>query len=242
MSEGENELLRKIEELRQGLDALGRSVTSLRRDEMDQAFHEQIGSSYLENNRDAVRVVLSASQAPPLPVLGKISSLYDKAMERYELNDLAGALSTLDMVRDLAASSSEVEMGADLKMVLLPVLDRSRQQMAMLETLRFPTGRPGVRRSCDSAYAGLEPERLEAMLSPLSNAIRLRILALLYTDSRSFTEMGSELQIQKGHLQFHVRKLMDAGYIKVDRKTHLYSIEKKGLLAVDGLGQLFSML
>jgi hypothetical protein len=28
MSEGDNELLRKIEELRQGLDALGRSVTS----------------------------------------------------------------------------------------------------------------------------------------------------------------------------------------------------------------------
>ena len=79
------------------------------------------------------------------------------------------------------------------------------------------------------------------MLSPLSNAIRLKILALLYISSRSFTEMGSELQIQKGHLQFHVKKLVDAGYIIVDRRTHLYSIGKKGLLAVDGLGQLFSM-
>ena len=242
MDQGENELLQRIEELRQGLDALGRSVTTLRKDEMDRAFHEQIGASYLENNRDAVRAVLLASQAPPLPVLNEISDLYDVAIERYESNDLEGSLSTLDRVRDLAASSSEEGMGADLKMVLLPVLDRSREQMAMLETLRFHTGRPGMRRSCDSAYGGIEPERLEDMLSPLSNAIRLKILALLYTDSRSFTEMGSELQIQKGHLQFHVRKLVDAGYIKVDRRTHLYSIEKKGLLAVEGLGQLFSML
>jgi len=78
------------------------------------------------------------------------------------------------------------------------------------------------------------------MLSPLSNTVRLKILALLYTSSRSFTEMLSELQMQKGHLQFHLRKLVDSGYVNVDRRTHLYSLEEKGLLAVDGLGQIFS--
>jgi hypothetical protein len=242
MEERENDLLRRIEELRQGLDALGRSVTSLRKDGMDRAFHEQIGASYLDNNREAVRAVLSGSNISSIPVLDEISGLYDIAMERYELNDLEGALSVLDRVRDLAASVSGNEIGPDLRKELIAVLDRSRQQMAMLETLRFHTGRPGLRRSCDSAYAGVEPERMEDMLSPLSNAIRLKVLALLYTNSRSFTEMGSELRIQKGHLQFHIRKLVDAGYIKVDRRTHLYSIEKKGLLAVDGLGQLFSRL
>ncbi|NLX46901.1 MAG: winged helix-turn-helix transcriptional regulator [Euryarchaeota archaeon] len=241
MVESENELLKRIEELRQGLDALGRSVTSLRKDGMDRAFHEQIGASYLENNRDAVRAVFRASQPPSLTVQNEISELYDVAMERYGSNDMEGAMSVLDQVRDLVVSSPEEGMGADQRAVLLAVLDRSREQMAMLETLRFHTGRPGVRRSCESAYAGIDPERLEDMLSPLSNAIRLKILALLYVSSRSFTEMGSELQIQKGHLQFHVKKLVDAGYIIVDRKTHLYSIGKKGLLAVDGLGQLFSM-
>ncbi|MHC1710265.1 MAG: winged helix-turn-helix domain-containing protein [Methanomassiliicoccales archaeon] len=241
MSEDKNELLRRIEELRQGLDALGRSVTSLRKDEMENAFHDQIGASFLENNRDAVRSALQAAKAPPLPVLNEISDLYDVAMERYEINDLDGALSTLDQVRELAVNSLE-GVGANFIKILLPVLDTSRQQMAMMETLRFHTGRPGVRRSVDSAYAGMEPEKLEGLLSPLSNAIRLKILALLYTDSRSFSEMVSELQIQKGHLQFHIRKLVDAGYIKVDRRTHLYSIEIKGLLAVEGLGQLFSKL
>jgi len=233
-------LLRKIEELRQGLDSLGRSVTSLRKDGMENAFHEQIGASYLENNRDAVRAVIRASQAPSHPIVNEISDLYDVAMERYEMNDLDNALSALDRVRDLVASSAEEEIGADLRTVLLPVLDRSREQMAILETLRFHTGRPGVRRSCDSAYAGIEPESLEGLLSPLSNAIRLKILALLYTNSRNFSEMVSELQIQKGHLQFHIRKLVDAGYVKVDRRTHLYSIEVKGLMAVEGLGQLFA--
>ncbi len=240
MSEGENELLRKIEELRQGLDSLGRSVTSLRRDEMDQAFHEQIGTSYLENNREALRDLLKGWPGRPSTVLMDISGLYDRAMERYELNDLDGAIRSLDEVREVVARLTDLKLEAERKYELLSVLDRSRQQMAMLETLRFHTGRPGIRRSCDSAYAGLEPEKLEAMLSPLSNTVRLKILALLYTSSRSFTEMLSELQMQKGHLQFHLRKLVDSGYVNVDRRTHLYSLEEKGLLAVDGLGQIFS--
>ncbi len=242
MSEGENELLRRIEELRQGLDALGRSVTSLRRDEMDQAFHEQIGTSYLDNNREAVRGHLAGWPDRPSKVLMEISGLYDRAMERYELNDLDGAIRSLDEVREVAVKLPEGDLEIGKKGELLLVLDRSRQQMAILETLRFHTGRPGVRRSCDSAYAGLDPERLEAMLSPLSNAVRLKILALLYTSSRSFTEIMSELQMQKGHLHFHLRKLVDSGYVNVDRRTHLYSLGEKGLMAVDGLGQLFSRL
>ena len=242
MNEGDNDLLRRIEELRQGLDALGRSVTSLRRDEMDQAFHEQIGTSYLENNREAVRELMEGWHCQPSKALLEISGLYDQAMERYELNDLDGAIRSLDEVREIVAGSSNVEMTAERKDELLSVLDRSRQQMALLETLRFHTGRPGLRRSCDSAYGGLEPEKLEAMLSPLSNAVRLKILALLYTSSRSFTEMMSGLQMQKGHLQFHLRKLVDSGYVNVDRRTHLYSLGEKGLMAVDGLGQIFSRL
>lgn len=242
MDESGNDLLRRIEELRQGLDALGRSVTSLRRDEMDQAFHEQIGTSYLENNRETLRELMAGWPVRPSKALLDISGLYDRAMERYELNDLDGAIRSLDEVREVVAGSSSPEISAEMRDQLLSVLDRSRQQMALLETLRFHTGRPGVRRSCDSAYAGLEPEKLEAMLSPLSNAVRLKILALLYTSSRSFTEIMSELQMQKGHLQFHLRKLVDSGYVVVDRRTHLYSLGEKGLMAVDGLGQLFSRL
>lgn len=242
MNEGENELLRKIEELRQGLDSLGRSVTSLRRDQMDQAFHEQIGTSYLENNREALRELIQGWQGRPSKALTDLSDLYDRAMERYEINDLDGAIRSLDEVREVAALLSDRELDAERKAEMLSVLDRSRQQMALMETLRFHTGRPGVRRSCDSAYAGLEPEKLETMLSPLSNAVRLKILALLYTSSRSFTEILLELQMQKGHLQFHLRKLVDSGYVNVDRRTHLYSLGEKGLMAVDGLGQIFSRL
>jgi DNA-binding transcriptional ArsR family regulator len=125
---------------------------------------------------------------------------------------------------------------------LTNVVNKAREQMALMETLRFQVGRPMLRCSCESAFGSIEPEDIEAQLTPLSNAIRLKIMALLYTSARSFTEIGKELDMQKGHLQFHMRKLTEAGYVKVDPRTHLYSIEERGFLLIEGLGRLFARL
>ena len=237
------DLLKKIEELRQRMDALGRSVTSLRTDDVGRAFHEQIIASYLENNREGFRTAILGweGEAPSAALLNDLSTLYDAAMEMYGLNDKDGAMKALDQLRALIAQLPEVGGAREIKVSLMGVVDRGRHQMAMMDTLYFHIGRPMLRRSCESAFGGIGPEELETFLAPLSNATRLRLLALLYVTSRSFTEMGRELGMQKGHLQFHLRRLTDAGYVKVDPRTHLYSIEGKGLLAVDGLGQLFSM-
>lgn len=244
MTVSNEELLRKIEELRLGMDALGRSVTSLRTDDVSRVFQEQIGASYLENNRDSFRRAIQARKGdePSAEVLGHLSALYDGALDRYEQNDLDGAMRDLDELRDTVSQLPGQVETEELKTSLTGVLDRSRQQMATMETLRFHVGRPMLRRSCESVFGGMEPERLESLLSPLSNATRLKIMALLYTSSRNFTEMSRELNMQKGHLQFHLKKLLEADYINVDRRTHLYSIGERGLLAIDGLGQLFSML
>lgn len=244
MTVSNEDILRKIEDLRQDMDALGRSVTSLRTDDVGRAFTEQIGTSYLENNRDGFRLALQGweGKGPSPKALMELSDIFERALDRYEMNDLEGAMRALDKLRDLVSKLPEDGEGTELKGSLLGVLDKSRQQMAMMETLRFHIGRPMLRRSCDSAFGGLEPEEMEARLAPLSSATRLKIMALLYTSSRSFTEIGRELEMQKGHLQFHLKKLVENGYIKVDRRTHQYSIGEKGLLAIDGLSRLLSRL
>ncbi len=42
---------------------------------MDQAFHEQIGTSYLENNREAVRELMEGWHCQPSKALLEISGL-----------------------------------------------------------------------------------------------------------------------------------------------------------------------
>ncbi|MCG7845012.1 MAG: winged helix-turn-helix domain-containing protein, partial [Methanomassiliicoccales archaeon] len=132
--------------------------------------------------------------------------------------------------------------GADRLRMLLDAVNNTRQQMALMETLRSKVGRPMLRRSCESVFGGMEPEEVEALLSPLSSAVRLKILAMLYTSSRNFTEISKELDMKKGHLQFHLRKLVKAGYVRIDPRTHLYSIEERAFLIMEGLSKLFSQI
>ncbi|MCX6651250.1 MAG: winged helix-turn-helix domain-containing protein [Methanomassiliicoccales archaeon] len=245
MTDANEELMRKIEELRREMDSIHRSVSSLRYDGMTAAFREQIGGSFLNLNREAFRAAMGqedARSSQSKEALSQLSAIYDDAMSCFERDDPNRGIDRLEELRPLLSEASVPVIGPDLARVLSAVVKRARDQMAMMETLRFRVGRPMLRRSCESAFGGLEPEDLEILLAPLSNATRLKIMALLYISPRSFTEMSQEIGLQKGHMQFHLRKLVDAGYVKVDRRTHLYSIEEKGFVAIDGLGRLFSRL
>ena len=249
MSDDNDDLIRKIEALRRDmdsvLDSLNRPTASLRSDGMTAAFREQIGRSFLDQNRDAFKNALGRRDdmsSLSLEVISQLSGLYDNAIGHYEQDDINGGIVMLEELRALIMRSSGTVLSEDRTSTLMAVVDRAREQMALMETLRFQVGRPMLHRSCESVFGGMEPEEMEARLLPLSNAIRLKILAMLYTSPRSFTEMGKELKMQKGHLQFHLRKLIEAGYVKVDGRSHLYSIEKDGHFAIEGLGMLFSKL
>ncbi len=243
MTATNDDLLKKIEEMRQEMDSINRSVASLRQDGMTRVFREQIGASFLDHNRGAFRAAIEdrrdITSGCSRESLGRLSELYDNAIDRYKDDDLSGAMHGLDELRGLISQVSDTET---INRTLLEVVDRARQQMASMETLRFQTGRPMLMRSCESVFGEVEPERMETYLTPLSSAIRLKILAMLYTSSRSFTEISKELDMKKGHLQFHLRKLVDAGYVSVDPRTHLYCIEEEAFLILGGLGRLFSKI
>ncbi len=238
-----DDLLRKIEEIRQEMGSINRYVTSLRQDGMTRVFREQIGASFLDHNQGAFHAAIEGwgdlASEHSKETLERLSELYDDAIDRYNDGDLSGAMHGLEKIRCLIDQNSE---GEAMNVTMLDVVDRARQQMALMETLRFQMGRPMLRRSCESVFGEVQPEEMETYLAPLSNAIRLKILAMLYTSSRSFTEISKELDMKKGHLQFHLRKLVDAEYVSIDPRTHLYCIGERAFLILEGLGGLFSKI
>jgi len=244
MTTSNDDLMKRLEDLRHEMDSINLSIASLRSDEMTKAFREQIGASFLENNRNAFRSAMEGCDlgAMPFPreTLDELSNLYDDAIARYEKDDMGGAMSILEELISVIDRTLGSEQGAGSAPRLLGAVNNTMQQMALMETLRSKVGRPMLRRSCESVFGGLEPEKVESYLSPLASAVRIKILAMLYTSARSFTEMSRELDMKKGHLQFHLKRLSEANYIKVDPRTHLYSIEGSAFLIMDGLGKLLA--
>jgi DNA-binding transcriptional ArsR family regulator len=84
----------------------------------------------------------------------------------------------------------------------------------------------------------LSPEKVEVLIGPLSNAIRVGVLLELKTREGGLTELSRRMGLQKGHLQFHVKILSEAGYVLMDRRTHLYFLTSRGERALKGLGEM----
>ncbi len=84
----------------------------------------------------------------------------------------------------------------------------------------------------------LSPEKVEVLIGPLSNAIRVGVLLELKAREGGLTELSRRMGLQKGHLQFHVKILSEAGYVLMDRRTHLYFLTSRGERALKGLGEM----
>ena len=84
----------------------------------------------------------------------------------------------------------------------------------------------------------LSPEKVEVLIGPLSNAIRVGVLLELKAMEGGLTELSRRMGLQKGHLQFHVKILSEAGYVLLDRRTHLYALTSRGERALKMLGEM----
>jgi DNA-binding transcriptional ArsR family regulator len=86
------------------------------------------------------------------------------------------------------------------------------------------------------------PEAAERLLAPLSNARRIQVMLILSREKSSLAELCKELDLQKGHLQFHLKALLDVEYIQFDRKSRLYSLTSQGTIALQGITKLVESL
>jgi predicted transcriptional regulator len=84
----------------------------------------------------------------------------------------------------------------------------------------------------------LSPETAERLLAPLSNARRVQVMLILSKENNSLAELAKQLELKKGHLQFHLKALMDVDYIQFDRKSRLYSISPRGTRILDGVTKI----
>jgi DNA-binding MarR family transcriptional regulator len=46
------------------------------------------------------------------------------------------------------------------------------------------------------------------------------------------TQQQNAVELKTGHLQFHLRALMDAGLVALDRRRHRYSLTERGATAL----------
>jgi hypothetical protein len=88
----------------------------------------------------------------------------------------------------------------------------------------------------ESDIEEINEQKLNDILTPLSNVLRLKILKNLCKDGKYYSQLEELTGIKAGHLLFHIEKLKDAGYVIQENKKYLITLNgRKALNLISGL-------
>lgn len=242
-----DELQIQIDALRGEVRALSESFTYLKQDDLRAVLGGQIKpillekiDHYFSNGRNGSPKGSEASKS-----WAELIDLVSEAVRVFQREGKIKALQYLDEREQGIKSSSSVERFSGYSALADDLFGRLRSYYELSDRVLMPSLGTFPQETAPSPakpILRLSPALVEQTLAPLANSWRISILMLLSRDDDGLAALSRSLGLKKGHLQFHLKVLIEAGHIDYDRKSHLYSITAKGVLALDGLSKLIGNL
>ncbi|MCE5297271.1 MAG: winged helix-turn-helix domain-containing protein [Euryarchaeota archaeon] len=244
----DQEVLSEIRALKSDLNIFSDQMVRLRYVDLKSVFLEQmrmvIGDEGKRSFLDDTSIMNNSSACDLKGrCIQKLEETANIATNLFMKDDLAGAMNILDEAevlingdisncQDKACSETAEEILHRLKVILQIYGDLA---------IRFGTdGELKMGQNRDSCQ--YTADEMQSVLNPLANAWRIKVLTVLRRGDHSLTELGRALELQTGHLQFHLRALMEAGFIEMDRRRHRYSMTERGALALSCAEDMVSKL
>jgi DNA-binding transcriptional ArsR family regulator len=226
-----NDLQRQLEALLVEVRLLSRSVIHLRHDDFRLVFGEQIRPILVE------RIERFFGQEDDDQARAELLGLVDRYIAEFQRSGAGAAENVLTRFERSSPHRGEREA------FVAGLVGQMREYLAVSERIAQQ-----AQSSAGTSAPSLEPERplspgaVERALAPLSSSRRIEIMALLSRDGESLAALSKALGMKKGHLQFHLNVLSEAGLIAYDRKSRLYSLTGKGGRALEGISRLMGEL
>jgi predicted transcriptional regulator len=230
----EEEIVRRLEQLRVEMDALGQGMMRSSLEKMRSNMDGLILDALSENGRDKLEKDISKMRGLSkctnrdhcLETVQKVAS---EAMAKYVTGDTEGAMAIIssleENIKGIASPCGDEGCSDDC----LRLMDDVRERIALSEKLRMASDTVGPR----SLLQKVSAEEVFHSLDPLSHPTRVEVLMILTSGDLSFTEIGRKVNLRTGHLQFHMKSLLDAGYVSRKVSRGPFSLTKQGSIALE---------
>jgi len=257
MNQEKEEVLSKLDEISKSIESFNESLIRVRYDDYKRALSEQIQSVFGDNSGTLFdsgleRIRSSSKCQNKASCIKHMRAMREDTMAAFEREDITGAMMILEDTegelasdrspcRDEECSDGTIEMIHHIK-VLFSISDnlmfRDYIQPETGFTRLSSQGRffSEHRRSTEQE---LPSEEVSDLIGPLANPYRIEILKMVSHQELGFTQISKALGLRTGHLQFHLKTLKEAGYLRSSRRRRSYSITAKGIAALDGLNKFF---
>ena len=151
-------------------------------------------------------------------VIGDIESL----LQNNHLNQILQMLSNFLADLDLTDGCSALETLQEDLLLYLRLLGEQPTKSLTFSDLR----------QIDSSLAYAE------IIDPISNQKRLEILLAIHQGNKRFKELEEELNLQAGHLIYHLNPLKKSNIVTQDPKKN-YLLTDKGLAMLDAISKIY---
>jgi predicted transcriptional regulator len=230
----QDEIVRRLEHLRVEMDALGQEMKRTSLEKMRSDMDGFIMDALSENGRDRMEKELKKLRGGSTcgyrdDCLETVSKVASEAMATYVAGDTERALAIItaleEKIEGIASPCGDAGCSSDC----LRLMEDVRERIAFSQKLRMAAsdGSPqpaGVQVSAQDVYHSLDP---------LSHPARVEVLMILSGGDLSFTEVSKKVNLRTGHLQYHMKSLMDAGYVSRRVSRGPFSLTKKGSIALE---------
>jgi DNA-binding transcriptional ArsR family regulator len=232
----DDEVKKQLASLRADVQALGDDLHRLRQEDVRAVYTEQIRSVLEERVQQhfASPKMRGKVCRDPAGCAIEITTFVGRALSAYKE---AGMAAGMKVVRDyeirLGREKDECPGCLDFKKTVAYEIRNYLDISIGFDRHVFPDAG-----WIQSDLAEVSPEAVESFLAPLSSAVRIRLMLLLRSEKMSLAEMSRSTGLVKGHLQFHLRSLIEAGLVDFDRRSKVYSLSGRGSLVLSGVTEL----
>jgi predicted transcriptional regulator len=238
-----DDIREQIEALREEVRGLSTSILNLRQDDLRKVFGDQIKPVLVDRigrNYSRVRSDRNAQGDSKKVLL----DLVEKSVAIFQSEGKQKALGYLEEFEKSREMKSAQTNGGAIKFES-QIVGQIREYFMLSDVIfnRTVQDAPDLTAREDGTInRTLSPEAAERLLAPLSNARRVLVMLILSKEDNSLAELAKQLDLKKGHLQFHLKALLAVGYISFEKKSRLYSITSRGTLVLEWVTKLTDSL
>jgi DNA-binding HxlR family transcriptional regulator len=242
------DVLSEIRALKSDLSLFSDQMVRLRYKDLKSVFLEQMRVAMGdEGKRSFLDDASSLSNSSECDLKGeclhKLEEAVDLATSAFMKDDLAGARAILDKAEVLIKGDISSCQDKGCSKTAEEILHRVQVLLQIYEDLARRFGPEfELKKGVNIHTYQYTADEIQSVLNPLANAWRIRVLAELRRGDHSLTELGRALELKTGHLQFHLRALVEAGFVEPDRRRHRYLLTERGALALSCAEEMVSKL
>lgn len=240
----EADVTRSLDQLKTEIGELNRTLLSVRYEDFKKVVLAQVQyvmadhyANYISVNMERIDCLSSCPHRKECN--NELDAIFQGLSSCFLKDDFSAAMDELDRVEALIGGLHSPCKSRECHDLQMDMVRDVRSLVTFMQRIHEKIGGPMAIGEMHVPKEKVDLEKVSRMMTPLAHPARLQVLHALSLRDRAFTDLSRELDMRTGHLQFHLRPLLDEGYVSKQRNRGDYSITPRGKAALDLLG-LFS--